>query len=172
MSHYLFILNGNLIWKWLQSTLYWLNNTCKKYFSNLMTLSQMNRTSLTVNICFDPIQRKKMFFGLSIIQFLLWFHGTNECVYSIQKRLSEVGNEFSIFYILYIVSFIFVSPHFIVALWTTFERSHTGNNFETNNWVIFFISYWQFFCWKKSTLTQQYKQDMDSGKEIVSMKHK
>ena len=46
MSHYLFILNGNLIWKWLQSSLYWLNNTCKKYFSNLMTLSQMNLASL------------------------------------------------------------------------------------------------------------------------------
>ena len=46
MFHYLFILNGNLIWKWLQSTLYWLNNTCKKYFSNLMTLSQMNLASL------------------------------------------------------------------------------------------------------------------------------
>ena len=46
MSHYLFILNGNLIWKWLQSTLYWLNNTCKKYFLNLMTLSQMNLASL------------------------------------------------------------------------------------------------------------------------------
>ena len=46
MSHYLFILNGNLIWKWLQSTLYWPNNTCKKYFLNLMTLSQMNLASL------------------------------------------------------------------------------------------------------------------------------
>ena len=48
MSHYLFILNGNLIWKWLQSTLYWLNNSCKKYFSNLMTLSQMNLASLMI----------------------------------------------------------------------------------------------------------------------------
>ena len=48
MFHYLFILkvtsseNGfNL--------LDWLNNTGKKYFSNLMTLSQMNLASLTIN---------------------------------------------------------------------------------------------------------------------------
>ena len=34
------------MWKWLHSVLYWLNNTCKKYFLNLMTLRQMKRISL------------------------------------------------------------------------------------------------------------------------------